>query len=170
MVDRLLEASTAGEAMSSRLAPFDLLETLRKAAADLPGHPRKRLQTRSFRSKLPPALGHRAGLASVPGGAGDQRRTSTRRAPAPIVLSAESDERTVLFRVADRGIGIPGPRTEHFRAILAGRCAGMIGGTVVPDWAYSLSERPLNDKTVGCPHVPGMGEVPSQRYACHAVT
>jgi signal transduction histidine kinase len=110
-VDRLLEASTAGEAMTSHLAPFDLLEALRKAAAELPGYLRKRLQM-NLPPQLPPALGHRAGLASV---LVELVTNAHKYSPgsAQIVLSAESDERTVLFRVADRGIGIPADRAPN---------------------------------------------------------
>jgi signal transduction histidine kinase len=111
MVDRLLEASTAGESMSSHLAPFDLLETLRKAAADLPGYLRKRLQI-NLPHELPPALGHRGGLASV---LVELVTNAHKYSPgsAQIVLSADSDQRTVLFRVADRGIGISADRAAN---------------------------------------------------------
>jgi signal transduction histidine kinase len=108
MVDRLLDASTASEAMTSYTGPFDLLETLRKAAADLPTYLRKRLQLK-LPQQLPAALGHRGGLASV---VVELVTNAHKYSPgsAPIVLSADSDRRTVFFRVADRGIGISADR------------------------------------------------------------
>ncbi|GIH11153.1 hypothetical protein Rhe02_92200 [Rhizocola hellebori] len=111
MVDRLLEASTASEAISSRIAPFDLLESLRKAAADLPGYLRKRLHMK-LPPQLPPALGYRSGLASV---VVELVTNAHKYSPGsgPIVLSADSDGRTVFFRVADRGIGIPADRAPN---------------------------------------------------------
>ena len=111
MVDRLLEASTSSEAMNSHFAPFDLLETLRKAAADLPAYLRKRLQM-NLPAQLPPALGHRSGLASV---LVELVTNAHKYSPgsAQIVLSADSDGRTVFFRVADRGIGIPSDRAPN---------------------------------------------------------
>ncbi|HCU52025.1 MAG TPA: hypothetical protein DGG94_19875 [Micromonosporaceae bacterium] len=111
MVDRLLEASTTAEAMTVERAPFDLLETLRRGAADLPSYLRKRLQI-ELPEELPAALGHRAGIASVL----TELVTNAHKyspGPAPVVLTAAFDRCTVLFRVADRGIGIPPDRTPN---------------------------------------------------------
>jgi signal transduction histidine kinase len=111
MVDRLLDASTAAEPVGGERAPFDLLDTLRKAADDLPAYLRKRLQV-DLPAELPPALGHRAGIASV---LTELVTNAHKYSPgaAPVVLSAGSDRLTVLFQVADRGIGIPADRASH---------------------------------------------------------
>jgi signal transduction histidine kinase len=111
MVDRLLDASTTAETMSVERAPFDLLETLRKAAADLPSYLRKRLQV-ELPLELPAALGHRGGIASV---LTELVTNAHKYSPgqAPVILSAGSDRCTVLFQVSDRGIGIPADRAPH---------------------------------------------------------
>lgn len=111
MVDRLLDASTASEVSDAQRVPFDLLYTLRKAAAELPAHLRKRLHI-ELPDRLPPALGHRAGIASV---LTELVTNAEKYSPGqtPVVLSADSDRCTVLFRVADRGIGISADRASH---------------------------------------------------------
>ncbi len=111
MVDRLLQASAATESMTSTPAAFDLLETLRKAAADLPSELRKRLQIK-LPAQLPAALGRRGAMASV---LVELVTNAHKYSPgsAPIVLSADHDERTVMFRVADRGIGIAADRAPN---------------------------------------------------------
>jgi signal transduction histidine kinase len=111
MVDRLLNASTATETVSLERTPFDLLDTLRKAAEDLPAYLRKRLQL-DLPAELPPALGNRAGIASV---LTELVTNAHKYSPgaAPVILSVGSDRVTVLFQVADRGIGIPEDRASH---------------------------------------------------------
>lgn len=109
MVDRLLEASTEDVTTPAQGSPFDLLDALRKAVTDLPGYLRKRLQVK-LPSALPPALGRRNSITSV---LVELVTNAHKYSPgsAPIVLSADRDRRTVLFRVADRGIGISSDRT-----------------------------------------------------------
>ena len=111
MVDRLLNASTATETVALERTPFDLLDTLRKAAEDLPAYLRKRLQL-DLPAELPPALGNRAGIASV---LTELVTNAHKYSPgaAPVILSVGSDRVTVLFQVADRGIGIPEDRASH---------------------------------------------------------
>lgn len=111
MVDRLLDASTAEAMTAVRAAPFDLLDTLHKAAEELPSYLRKRLQL-DLPAELPAAMGYRAGIASV---LTELVTNAHKYSPgtAPVVLSAGSDRCTVLFQVADRGIGIPADRASH---------------------------------------------------------
>jgi signal transduction histidine kinase len=111
MVDRLLDASTTADALSVERAPFDLLDTLHKAAAELPSYLRKRLQL-ELPPRLPAALGHRGGIAGV---LTELVTNAHKYSPgqAPVVLSADSDRCTVLFQVSDRGIGIPADRASH---------------------------------------------------------
>jgi len=111
MVDRLLDASVTVNAVKVDLAPFDLLETLRRASAELPLDLRKRLRL-ELPAKLPPALGHRAGIGSV---LIELVTNAHKYSPgaAPVILSADSDPHTVLFQIADRGIGISPDHTSH---------------------------------------------------------
>lgn len=111
MVDRLLDASVTVNAVKVELAPFDLLETLRRAANELPFDLRKRLRL-ELPERLPPALGHRAGIGSV---LIELATNAHKYSPgaAPVILTADSDRHTVLFQVADRGIGISSDHTAH---------------------------------------------------------
>ncbi len=111
MVDRLLEASTSDVAAPVKAAPFDLLEALRKAAADLPTSLRKRVQIK-LPHELPPALGRRNSITSL---LVELVTNAHKYSPgsAPIVLTADFDQRTVLFSVADRGIGISSDRMPN---------------------------------------------------------
>jgi signal transduction histidine kinase len=111
MVDRLLDASVAVNAVRVDLKPFDLLETLRKAAAELPLDLRKRLGL-ELPERMPPALGHRAGIGSV---LVELVTNAHKYSPgaAPVILTAGADRHTVFFQVADRGIGISPDHTAH---------------------------------------------------------
>lgn len=111
MVDRLLDASVTVNSIRVDLAPFDLLATLRRASTELPLELRKRLQL-ELPAKLPPALGHRTGIGSV---LIELVTNAHKYSPgaAPVILTADSDPQTVLFQVADRGIGISPDDTPH---------------------------------------------------------
>jgi signal transduction histidine kinase len=111
MVDRLLDASVTVSSMKIELAPFDLLETLHRASIQLPFELRKRLQL-ELPARLPPALGHRAGIGSV---LVELVTNAHKYSPgaAPVILRAGSDKYTVLFQVADRGIGISPDHTPN---------------------------------------------------------
>jgi len=111
MVDRLLDASVTVNAMKVDLGPFDLLETLRRASAELPLELRKRLRL-ELPDRLPTARGHRAGIGSV---LIELVTNAHKYSPgaAPVILTAGSDTHTVLFQVADRGIGISPDHTPQ---------------------------------------------------------
>ncbi|SDY17238.1 PAS/PAC sensor signal transduction histidine kinase [Micromonospora pattaloongensis] len=109
LVDRLLSAANdVGPVGGSAPVPFDLLEALRVAARGLPADLRHRLAL-DLPVDLPKALGDRASLATV---LTELATNAVKYSPpgTPIELTAESDERTVVFRVSDRGIGV---RPEH---------------------------------------------------------
>jgi two-component system, OmpR family, phosphate regulon sensor histidine kinase PhoR len=109
LVDRLLTAATdAGPVGGSPPGPFDLAEGLRGAAAALPAGLRRRLVL-DLPADLPKALGDRACLPTlVTELATNAEKYST--LGSPITLTAGADERSVYFRVSDRGIGV---RPEH---------------------------------------------------------
>lgn len=111
MVDRLLDASVNINAMQWEKVPFDLLETLKRASAGLPFELRKRLRL-ELPAELPPALGHRASIASV---LTELVTNADKYSPGagPVVLTAGFDRCTVLFQVADRGIGISPEHTPN---------------------------------------------------------
>lgn len=111
MVERLLNASVNINAMQVEKVPFDLLEALHRAAAGLSLDLRKRLRL-DLPAELPPALGHRASIASV---LTELVTNAHKYSPgaAPVSLTAESDGCTVLFRVADRGIGVSPDHTPN---------------------------------------------------------
>jgi two-component system phosphate regulon sensor histidine kinase PhoR len=109
LVDRLLSsADEAGPAASSPPAPFDLVEALRLAERDLPTALRRRLLVR-LPVDLPKAVGDRSTVTTIL----TELVTNADKYSgdgSPIELTAHSDERTVVFRVSDRGIGV---RPEH---------------------------------------------------------
>jgi two-component system phosphate regulon sensor histidine kinase PhoR len=103
LVDRLLSSSVGG-AGEATPAAFDLTESLRIAATDLPAHLRRRLSV-ALPGSLPAALGNRADIVTVL----TELVTNADKYSAsaePITLTAGQDGRTVFFRVSDRGIGV----------------------------------------------------------------
>jgi two-component system phosphate regulon sensor histidine kinase PhoR len=110
LVDRLLSAtSDDGEVGGRPPGPFDLIEGLRHAVADLPADLRRRLVLDGLPTELPKAFGDRDSLATIL----TELATNADRysaADTEVELSAAADEATVTFRVADRGIGV---RPEH---------------------------------------------------------
>ena len=110
LVDRLLSAtSDDGEVGGSPAGPFDLVEGLRLAAGDLPVDLRRRLVLDRLPEELPKAFGDRESLATIL----TELATNADKYSPPeteVELSAEADEATVTFRVADRGIGV---KPEH---------------------------------------------------------
>ncbi|HEY0699374.1 MAG TPA: HAMP domain-containing sensor histidine kinase, partial [Micromonospora sp.] len=112
LIDRLLAA--ANEAGGVGAAPpvlFDLAEALRAAVADLAVELRHRTALR-LPADLPPALGDRDSLATI---VTELVTNAGKYSPAdsPIELDADADTRTVVLRVADRGIGIRPEQAER---------------------------------------------------------
>ncbi len=107
LVDRLLTAATEHRP-GEPAAPFDLAGALRAAVVDLPADVRHRIVL-ALPAELPRALGDRHSLATV---LTELSTNAEKYSPpdTPIEVTAEASERTVSFRVADRGIGI---RPEH---------------------------------------------------------
>lgn len=112
LVDRLLSAtSDDGEVGAATAGPFDFVDALRQAAAELPAGLRGRLRLDELPAELPKAFGHRDSLATIL----TELTTNADKYSAPdtqVELSAEADEQTVVFQVADRGIGIKPEHTE----------------------------------------------------------
>ena len=110
LVDRLLSAtSDDGEVGGGPPGPFDLVDGLRAAAADLPADLRRRLLLDQLPAELPKAFGDRESLGTIL----TELATNADKYSTPdteVEVSAEADEATVTFRVADRGIGV---RAEH---------------------------------------------------------
>ncbi|MFU8851357.1 ATP-binding protein [Micromonospora sp. SL1-18] len=107
LVDRLLTAATENRP-GEPAAPFDLAAALRAAVTDLPADVRHRIVL-DLPVDLPKALGDRHGLATVLTELSTNAEKYSRPG-TPIEVTAAANERTVCFRVADRGIGI---RPEH---------------------------------------------------------
>ncbi|MFD2766365.1 PAS domain-containing sensor histidine kinase [Micromonospora eburnea] len=107
LVDRLLTAATENR-RGEPAAPFDLADALRAAVTDLPADVRHRIVL-DLPAGLPKALGDRHSLATVLTELGTNAGKYS-LPDTPIEVTAEANERTVSFRVADRGIGI---RPEH---------------------------------------------------------
>jgi signal transduction histidine kinase len=110
LVDRLLNAASDGAGLLDAAAavPFDLVEALRDAAAELTMDLRRGLAL-DLPATLPKAHGDRTSLATV---LTELVTNAVKYSPGPadITLTAGADGQTVWFRVADRGEGI---RPEH---------------------------------------------------------
>jgi two-component system, OmpR family, phosphate regulon sensor histidine kinase PhoR len=110
LLDRLLSAATdAGVVGGQQPAPFDLVDALRGAVAELPVELRKRL-TEDLPVDLPKALGDRASLATVLTELMTNADKYTDDNALPVELAAGADAQSVFFRVSDRGVGV---RPEH---------------------------------------------------------
>ncbi|MFI7596513.1 ATP-binding protein [Actinoplanes sp. NPDC049681] len=110
LVDRLLSAtSDDGGDVGSPPGPFDLVEALRAAAAELPADLRGRLVLADLPGELPKAFGDRDSLATI---LTELATNADKYSPGEteVTVTAAADEATVTFRVADRGIGV---RPEH---------------------------------------------------------
>jgi two-component system phosphate regulon sensor histidine kinase PhoR len=109
LVDRLLaSAGDVGQVGGCSPLPFDLVDALDAAAAELPADLRRRLAV-GLPAGLPKALGVRASLSTVL----TELATNAGKYSPPgtsIELTAGADERSVYVRVSDRGIGV---RPEH---------------------------------------------------------
>jgi signal transduction histidine kinase len=110
LVDRLLSAtSDDGEVGGVPAGPFDLVEAVRHAVGELPADLRRRLVLDGLPSELPKAYGDRDSLATIL----TELATNADKYSPPdtaVELSAEANDQTVTFRVADRGVGM---QPEH---------------------------------------------------------
>lgn len=110
LVDRLLNAAsdTAGLLDPSSGVPFDLVDALRDAVAELGPDLRRCLRV-AVPAGLPLAHGDRASLATV---LTELVTNAHKYSPdgVDMELTAGADAQTVWFRLADRGLGI---RPEH---------------------------------------------------------
>jgi two-component system, OmpR family, phosphate regulon sensor histidine kinase PhoR len=112
LVERLLSAADhAGSMGSSPPRPFDLLTTIQAASCELPARLRRRLTVR-LPDHLPKAYGDQTSLATL---LTELTTNADKYSPAdtPVELTAGADERTVYFRVSDRGVGVQPEHVER---------------------------------------------------------
>jgi two-component system, OmpR family, phosphate regulon sensor histidine kinase PhoR len=143
LVDRLLGASvddgTAGWLV--RTVPFDPLETLLRAAGDLPVELRRSLRL-ELPNSLPPASGDPAIVSSVvtelvtnavrASQSAPNQSAKGEAQPSTVELLAGADAHTVFIRVCDRGEGIDPTNAERaferfWRARRGGDSRGGVG-------------------------------------------
>ncbi len=99
------------ELRQSGPTPFDLVEALRVAERDLPTALRRRLLVR-LPVDLPKAVGDRSTITTILTELVTNADKYSVEGTA-IELTAHSDERTVVFRVSDRGIGVRPEQVER---------------------------------------------------------
>jgi signal transduction histidine kinase len=127
LVDRLLAAAGGSSAQHwlTRSVPFDLIEGLHRALADLPATSRESVKL-ELPAALPPAYGDPAALSMI---VAELVGNALRHAEPPVDLDAGSDERSVYFRVGDRGTGIdPRDAERAFERFWQGNRAVENGG------------------------------------------
>jgi signal transduction histidine kinase len=119
LLDRLLSVSQGSTVSGwlTRFIPFDLVDALGRAAADLPAEPRQALRV-DLPAALPTAYGDPVMLATVLGELVTNAIRHGGRGPVPgtvpeIELTAGADGQTVYFRVSDRGVGIDPAHVER---------------------------------------------------------
>lgn len=108
LVDRLLAATTEPPGTPTN-APFDLIDALHEAVAGLCSELSRRLRT-ELPETLPKAYGSRASLATV---LTELITNAAKHSSDLVELSVGADDREVLFRVTDRGIGIAPEHVEQ---------------------------------------------------------
>ena len=113
LLDRLLSAASEDSSVgASPSGPFDLVEALREAAAELPGDLRRRIHFDDLPGDLPKAYGSRDSIATIL----TELATNAERysdADTLVEVCAGTDDDTLRFRVADRGIGIAPEHVER---------------------------------------------------------
>lgn len=112
LVERLLSAADhPGTMGSAPPAAFDLLSALRAAVCELPARLRGRLTVR-LPEDLPKAHGDQTSLATL---LTELATNADKYSPAgtPVELTAGADERTVFFRISDRGVGVHPEHVER---------------------------------------------------------
>ena len=117
LVDRLL-GSTAGDSSGwlVRTVPFDPLDALLHAAAEMPAELRRAMRMQ-LPNRLPPASGDPDILGSVVTelviNAVRATPTGVSPAPASVDILAGADTATVFIQVCDRGVGIDPAHAER---------------------------------------------------------
>ncbi|GAA1589376.1 sensor histidine kinase [Actinoplanes couchii] len=114
LVDRLLSVASEedGAVGATPAGPFDLVEALREAAAELPGDLRARLLLSHLPADLPKAYGTRDSIATIL----TELATNAEKYSEPdstVEVCAGVDDDTLRFRVSDRGEGIAPEHVEH---------------------------------------------------------
>lgn len=112
LVERLLSAGEhVGSMGTTPPAAFDLLAALRAAICELPARLRGRLTVR-LPDDLPKAHGDQTSLATL---LTELATNADKYSPAdtPVELTAGADQRTVFFRVSDRGVGVHPEHVER---------------------------------------------------------
>jgi two-component system, OmpR family, phosphate regulon sensor histidine kinase PhoR len=112
LVERLMSAADrAGALGSSPPQPFCLVTALRAACYELPPRLRGRLTVR-LPDNLPKAYGDQTSLGTL---LTELTTNADKYSPAdtPVELTAGADERTVYFRVSDRGVGVQPEHVER---------------------------------------------------------
>lgn len=113
LVDRLLSAtSDDGPVGGAPAETFELADALRQAVAELPGDLRARVSLTGPPADLPKVCGDRDSIATI---LTELATNAVKYSPAdsPVEVDATADERTVAFRVADRGAGVPPEHAER---------------------------------------------------------
>jgi two-component system phosphate regulon sensor histidine kinase PhoR len=109
LVDRLLTASTTADPAGLPMRiPFDVVTAVREVVAGLPPDLRSRLRLR-VPETLPKVYGDRASLPTV---LTELLNNAMKYSDGEVELSAFTDELTVVFEVADRGVGIAPEHVE----------------------------------------------------------
>ncbi|GIE31999.1 hypothetical protein Ait01nite_050440 [Actinoplanes italicus] len=114
LVDRLLSAASEedGSVGAFPTGPFDLVEALRAAAAEIPGDLRGRLLLADLPADLPKAYGNRNSIATIL----TELVTNAEKYSEPettVEVCAGADDDTLRFRVSDLGAGIAPEHVEH---------------------------------------------------------
>ncbi|GAB3795247.1 hypothetical protein GCM10027605_00880 [Micromonospora zhanjiangensis] len=165
LVDRLLSSATdSGPVGDPTPVPFELVDALRSAAADLPADLRRRLAM-ELPDGLPKALGDRASMSTV---LTELTTNAGKYAPegTTILVTADADPQTVAFRVIDQGVGI---RPEHVERAFERFWQGESGDRRrYPGAGLGLYlVRRIIERQKGWVSLrPHEGAVRSQRYAC----
>lgn len=114
LVDRLLSVASEedGAVGAAPAGPFDLVEALRAAAAELPVDLRGRLLLSHLPADLPKAYGSRDSISTIL----TELVTNAEKYSEPdktVEVCAGTDDDTLRFRVSDRGAGIAPEHVEH---------------------------------------------------------
>lgn len=102
LVERLLSTANELGPTGAPPAPFDLVEALQSAVAELPDHLRERVVL-ELPAELPKVVGDRP---SVPTVLTELVTNAAKYSDGPVELTATVDGNEVVFRVSDRGVGI----------------------------------------------------------------